>query len=91
MNGTAIYLGVCTMFIANAIGMPLTFPQMITVIATATLAAVGTAGIPGSGVLMLLMVFDSRRTQNGVEPGGGRGLRDDFRHRRQFSTWAEPR
>jgi Na+/H+-dicarboxylate symporter len=59
MNGTAIYLGVCTAFVANAIGMPLTFAQMITVIATATLAAIGTAGVPGSGALMLLMVFDS--------------------------------
>ncbi|MCC6123812.1 MAG: dicarboxylate/amino acid:cation symporter [Pirellulales bacterium] len=59
MNGTAIYLGVCATFVANAIGMPLTFAQMIAVVATATLAAIGTAGVPGSGALMLLMVFDS--------------------------------
>lgn len=59
MNGTAIYLGVCAMFITNAIGAPLTFSQQLTVVLTATLAAVGTAGVPGSGALMLLMVLES--------------------------------
>lgn len=59
MNGTAIYLGVCVMFIGYAIGSPLSIAQQITVVITATLAAVGTAGVPGSGAIMLLMVLDS--------------------------------
>ena len=59
MNGTAIYLGVCAVFITNAIGTPMDFHQQLTVILTATLAAVGTAGVPGSGAIMLLMVLDS--------------------------------
>ena len=59
MNGTAIYLGVCAVFITNAIGMPLDFNQQVTVVLTATLAAIGTAGVPGSGAIMLLMVLDS--------------------------------
>ena len=59
MNGTAIYLGVCAMFIGYAIGSPLSIAQQVTVVLTATLAAVGTAGVPGSGAIMLLMVLDS--------------------------------
>lgn len=59
MNGTAIYLGVCAMFIGYAIGQPLSLTQQIAVVLTATLAAVGTAGVPGSGAIMLLMVLDS--------------------------------
>jgi len=59
MNGTAIYLGVCAMFIGYAIGQPLTFAQQMTVVTTATLAAIGTAGVPGAGAIMLLMVLES--------------------------------
>lgn len=59
MDGTTIYLGVCAMFIANAIGMPLTFSQQLTVVLTAVLASVGTAGVPGAGAIMLLMVLES--------------------------------
>lgn len=59
MNGTTVYLGVCAIFIANAVGMPLTFSQMITVMLTASLGAVGTAGVPGAGAIMLLMVLES--------------------------------
>lgn len=59
MNGTAIYLGVCAMFIGYAIGQPLTFTQQMTVVTTATLAAIGTAGVPGAGAIMLLMVLES--------------------------------
>lgn len=67
MNGTAIYLGVCAVFITNAIGLPMTLEQQITVIATATLAAIGTAGVPGSGAIMLLMVLESIGLK--IEPG----------------------
>ncbi len=59
MDGTAIYQGVCALFIGFAIGMPLTFAQQITVIVTAVLASIGTAGVPGAGAIMLLMVLNS--------------------------------
>ncbi len=59
MDGTAIYQGVCAVFIGLAIGMPLTFGQQITVILTAVLASIGTAGVPGAGAIMLLMVLNS--------------------------------
>jgi len=59
MNGTAIYLGVCAMFVGYATGNELTISQQIITIITATLAAIGTAGIPGAGAIMLLMVFES--------------------------------
>lgn len=59
MDGTAIYLGVCALFIGYAIGMPLGFAQQITIIVTAVLASIGTAGVPGAGAIMLLMVLQS--------------------------------
>ncbi len=59
MDGTAIYQGVCALFIANAIGMHLTITQQVTVIITAVLASIGTAGVPGAGAIMLLMVLGS--------------------------------
>jgi Na+/H+-dicarboxylate symporter len=59
MDGTAIYLGVCAMFIGYATGNPLTIDQQMTVIITATLASIGTAGVPGAGAIMLLMVLES--------------------------------
>ena len=59
MDGTAIYLGVCAMFIGYATGNPLTMDQQLTVVITATLASIGTAGVPGAGAIMLLMVLDS--------------------------------
>ena len=59
MDGTAIYLGVCAMFIGNAVGLPLTFNQQAIVVLTATLASIGTAGVPGAGAIMLLMVLES--------------------------------
>lgn len=59
MDGTAIYLGVCAIFIGNAIGQPLTMNQQGMVILTATLASIGTAGVPGAGAIMLLMVLES--------------------------------
>jgi len=59
MDGTAIYLGVCAMFIGFATGNPLSINQQMTVVITATLASIGTAGVPGAGAIMLLMVLDS--------------------------------
>jgi len=59
MDGTAIYLGVCAMFIGFATNQPLTINQQLTVIITATLASIGTAGVPGAGAIMLIMVLES--------------------------------
>ena len=59
MDGTAIYQGVCAIFIARCFGIDLTFGQMITIVLTATLASIGTAGTPGAGMIMLAMVLQS--------------------------------
>jgi Na+/H+-dicarboxylate symporter len=59
MNGTAIYQGITAVFIAAVYGLPLTFTDQLTIIFTATLAAVGTAGAPQVGVIMLTMVLQS--------------------------------
>ena len=59
MDGTAIYQGVCAIFIAACYGITLTFPQMLTVVLTATLASIGTAGVPGAGMVMLAMVLSA--------------------------------
>lgn len=59
MNGTAIMQGIATLFIAQAYGLQLTIAEMATVVLTATLASVGTAGVPGAGALMLSLVLQS--------------------------------
>ena len=59
MDGTAIYQGVCAIFIASCYGIQLTGAQMLTIVLTATLASVGTAGVPGAGMVMLAMVLAS--------------------------------
>jgi len=57
MDGTAIMQGVATAFIAQAYGIDLSFTDYLMVILTATLASVGTAGVPGVGLIMLSMVL----------------------------------
>lgn len=57
MDGTAIMQGVAVVFVAQAFNIPLTMSDYITVIATATLASVGTAGVPSVGLITLSMVF----------------------------------
>lgn len=59
MDGTALYMGVCSLFIANVFGIPLTFDQMLMIVLTGTLASIGTAGVPGAGLIMLAMVLQS--------------------------------
>ncbi len=59
MDGTAIYQGVCAVFIAACYGINLTPGQLLTIVLTATLASIGTAGTPGSGMIMLAMVLQS--------------------------------
>jgi Na+/H+-dicarboxylate symporter len=69
MDGTAIMQGVATVFIANAYGVSLGFTGYLTVILMSVLASIGTAGVPGVGLIMLSMVF----TQVGL-PVEGIGL-----------------
>ncbi|WP_345243756.1 dicarboxylate/amino acid:cation symporter [Pontibacillus salipaludis] len=59
MDGTAIMQGVATMFIAQMYGVDLAFSDLVTVVLTATLASIGTAGAPGVGLIMLSMVLTS--------------------------------
>lgn len=59
MDGTAIMQGVATFFIAQVYGQDLTLGMMATVVITATLASIGTAGVPGAGPIMLSMVLTS--------------------------------
>ena len=69
MDGTAIYQGVCAIFIAQVFGIDLTIGQQVTIVMTAVLASIGTAGVPGSGMIMLAMVLQSRGPAR-----GGHGL-----------------
>ena len=57
MDGTAIYQGVAVIFIAQFYGLDLTFMQLLTVVITTVLASIGTAGVPGAGMIMLAMVL----------------------------------
>lgn len=59
MDGTAIMQGVAALFIAQIYGIDLEINQMITIVLTATLASIGTAGVPGVGMIMLSMVLTS--------------------------------
>ena len=57
MDGTAIYEGVCALFIAQAFGIDLSLGAQLGILMTATLASIGTAGVPGAGLIMLSMVL----------------------------------
>lgn len=59
MDGTAIYQGICAIFIAQIFGITLDFTQQLTVVLTSTLASIGAAGVPGAGMIMLAMVLQS--------------------------------
>lgn len=59
MDGTALYQGVCALFLAQVYGIDLTMGQMMTIILTATLGSIGTAGVPGGGLIMLTLVLQS--------------------------------
>ena len=59
MDGTAIMQGVAALFIAQIYGIELGMDQMMTIVLTATLASIGTAGVPGVGMIMLSMVLQS--------------------------------
>ncbi|SDK55771.1 Na+/H+-dicarboxylate symporter [Maridesulfovibrio ferrireducens] len=59
MDGTALYQSVAAMFVANAFGIELTLTQQATIVITAVLASIGTASIPGGGLIMLTLVLES--------------------------------
>ncbi|MGH2574289.1 MAG: dicarboxylate/amino acid:cation symporter [Ignavibacteria bacterium] len=59
MDGTALYQATATMFIAQVYGFDMTLTQQLTIVLTAVLAAVGTAPVPGVGLLMLIIVLKS--------------------------------
>ncbi|KPC70333.1 sodium:dicarboxylate symporter [Thermoactinomyces vulgaris] len=59
MDGTAIMQGVAALFIAQLYGIPLGLEEQLVIILTATLASIGTAAVPGAGLIMLTMVLQS--------------------------------
>ena len=59
MDGTALYQGVCALFIAQAFGVDLSGADYVTIVLTATLASIGTAGVPGAGLIMLSLVLST--------------------------------
>lgn len=62
MNGTAVYMGVCSIFAAEVYGLDLTMVDQMTIVLMGVLAAIGTAGVPGAGLIMTMIVF----TQVGI-------------------------
>ena len=59
MDGTALYQGVAAVFIAQISGLSLSLMDQLTIVLTATLASIGTAGVPGVGLIMLVIVLES--------------------------------
>ena len=59
MNGAAIFQGMAAIFAAQAFSIDLSWQQLITIVVTAVMSAIGAAGVPGSGFIMLSLVFNS--------------------------------
>ncbi|MEC8967776.1 MAG: cation:dicarboxylase symporter family transporter, partial [Bacteroidota bacterium] len=59
MDGTSLYQAVAAIFLAQYFGVDLEFSQQLTIIVTATLASIGSAAVPGAGVVMLMIVLES--------------------------------
>jgi len=57
MDGTSLYQAVAAVFIAQALGLDLDWADQLTIVATATLASIGAAGVPGAGIIMLVIVL----------------------------------
>ena len=66
MDGTSLYQAVAAVFIAQAFGYDLNFSDQLTIILTATLASIGSAAVPGAGMVMLVIVLSSV----GINPQG---------------------
>ena len=54
-----MYQGVAAVFIAQAVGMDLTLANQFTIVATAVLASIGTAAVPGAGIIMLIIILEA--------------------------------
>jgi proton glutamate symport protein len=59
MDGTALYQGIAAVFIAQALGMDLGIGAQLTIVLTALLASIGTAAVPGAGIIMLVIILES--------------------------------
>lgn len=59
MDGTSCYQAVAAVFLAQVMGLDLSFGQMLLILATATISSIGTPGIPGGSIVMLMIVLDS--------------------------------
>ncbi len=59
MDGTALYQAVAAVFIAQTIGMDLTLGAQLTIVFTAVLASIGTAAVPGAGIIMLIIILEA--------------------------------
>ena len=59
MDGTSLYQAVAAVFIAEAFGYDLSIAQQLTIVLTATLASIGSAAVPGAGIVMLVIVLES--------------------------------
>jgi Na+/H+-dicarboxylate symporter len=66
MDGTSIHQGVSAVFIAQAFGIALSLEQQLTILLTAVLASIGTAAVPGAGIIMLIIVLQAV----GLDPAG---------------------
>lgn len=59
MDGTSLYQAVAAVFIAQALGLDLSIAQQLTIVLTATFASIGAAGVPGAGIIMLVIVLQA--------------------------------
>lgn len=59
MDGTSLYQAIAAVFICEALQFPLTFSDQLTIVLTATLASIGSAAVPGAGLIMLVIVLES--------------------------------
>ncbi|TNE56567.1 MAG: dicarboxylate/amino acid:cation symporter [Bacteroidetes bacterium] len=59
MDGTALYQGVATVFIAQAVGMDLSMADQLNVVLLAVMASIGTAAVPGAGIIMLIIILET--------------------------------
>ena len=69
MDGTALYQAIAVLFIAQIYGIPLDLAAQLTIVLTATLASIGTAGVPSAGIIMLIVVLQSVGLGDKVEAG----------------------
>jgi len=69
LDGTALYQGVAAVFIAQIYGIQLDVQSQLMVVLTATLASIGTAGVPSAGIIMLIVVLQSIGLGAQVESG----------------------